>query len=164
MLVLLGDRQPIFGQRFDVALVKLKAHAAMLSRKQARSEHRIATGTLPLLARDVELAQLSAVLDRAFAGRGGDGALVNGEPGIGKTRLAEHVAYRKPRLLADTRLTIGYFVEYVLLHVTLGTSFGTRPSTSRSKSSTISLRRVSHIAAVVTFFPFFNVRTSGSFG
>jgi DNA-binding NarL/FixJ family response regulator len=44
-----------------------------------------------LLAREVELAQLSAALDRTFAGRGGL-VLLTGEPGIGKTRLAEHVA------------------------------------------------------------------------
>ncbi len=46
-------------------------------------------------------------------------------------------------------------------HVTLGTFFGTRPSTSRSKSSTISARRLDHIAAVVTLRPSFIVRISG---
>ena len=48
--------------------------------------------------------------------------------------------------------------------VTFGTSFGMRPTTSRSKSSMISLRRVSHCALVVTLVPFFSTISSGSFG
>ena len=54
------------------------------------------------------------------------------------------------------------FTVLVTVHVTFGTFLGTRPSTSRSKSSTISGRRCfHHIAGVVTFLPFFSVRTSG---
>jgi DNA-binding CsgD family transcriptional regulator len=43
------------------------------------------------VGRKAELAQLSAGLDRAFAGRGGL-FLIKGEPGIGKTSVAERVA------------------------------------------------------------------------
>ena len=51
------------------------------------------------------------------------------------------------------------------VHVTEGTSFGTRPMTSRSKSSTISGRRCfHHISGVVTLSPFFSVSASGRFG
>ena len=42
------------------------------------------------VARDVELGWLRAPLDRAVAGEGGV-ALVEGEAGIGKTRLVEEV-------------------------------------------------------------------------
>src|ERR1019366_2201012 len=57
------------------------------------------------------------------------------------------------------------FTVLVTVHVTLGTLFGTRPNTSRSKSSTISGRRwLVHWAAVVTFLPFLRVRTSGRLG
>ncbi len=53
----------------------------------------------------------------------------------------------------------------VTVHVTFGTFFGMRPMTSRSKSSAISGRRFSHHCfGVVTFLPFFSVRTSGIFG
>ncbi len=46
--------------------------------------------------------------------------------------------------------------------VTLGTLGGMRPTTSRSKSSTISGRRCfHHCSADVTFCPFFNVSASG---
>src|SRR5215471_3605421 len=66
--------------------------------------------------------------------------------------------------------TTGYLPTFVLavsvtVHVTFGRFFGTRPSTSRSKSSTISGRRCSHhTLAEVTFFPFFNVNASGNCG
>ena len=51
---------------------------------------------------------------------------------------------------------------FVTVHVTFGTSFGTRPTTSRSKSSMISGRRFSfQIFVEVTFLPFFSVRTAG---
>ncbi len=57
------------------------------------------------------------------------------------------------------------FAVSVTVHVTLGTFFGTRPITSRSKSSTISGRRCfHHIFALVTFLPFFSVNASGRFG
>jgi hypothetical protein len=50
-------------------------------------------------------------------------------------------------------------------HFTAGTLAGTRPITSRSKSSTISGRRCFHHAsAVVTLRPFFNVSGSGRSG
>src|SRR4249919_3055980 len=50
-------------------------------------------------------------------------------------------------------------------HATVGTVRGTRPSTSRSKSSTISGRRCFHHAsALVTFLPFLSVSGSGSSG
>ena len=50
-------------------------------------------------------------------------------------------------------------------HFTAGTPAGTRPNTSRSKSSTISGRRCFHqTSAVVTLRPFFNVRGLGRSG
>jgi DNA-binding SARP family transcriptional activator len=50
-------------------------------------------GERPLVGRRAELARLEAVLDHAASGRGGV-VLVAGEPGIGKTRLAEEVVAR----------------------------------------------------------------------
>jgi hypothetical protein len=53
----------------------------------------------------------------------------------------------------------------IVAHETRGTSAGIRPTTSRSKSATISGRRWPHHAsAVVTFAPFFSVSGSGSRG
>jgi tetratricopeptide (TPR) repeat protein len=48
---------------------------------------------LPFVGRAAELAELLAALDDAFAGRGAL-LLLRGEPGIGKTRLAEELAAR----------------------------------------------------------------------
>jgi predicted ATPase len=47
--------------------------------------------TTPFVGREAELAGLTADLDAAVAGRGGV-VLLAGEPGIGKTRLAEQLA------------------------------------------------------------------------
>jgi DNA-binding CsgD family transcriptional regulator len=47
--------------------------------------------TTPFVGREVELAALTADLDAALGGRGGV-VLLAGEPGIGKTRLAEQLA------------------------------------------------------------------------
>ena len=56
-------------------------------------------------------------------------------------------------------------VVLVTSQVTLGVSLGVRPYTSRSKSSRISGRRLSHhVCASVTFCPFFNSNGSGRFG
>ena len=53
-------------------------------------------------------------------------------------------------------------VVVLTVQVTLGTFGGMRPSTSRSKSSTISGRRwFHHCSADVTFCPLFNVSASG---
>ena len=62
---------------------------------------------------------------------------------------------------ADARL----HVDEAVVHVTFGVLLGTRPYTSRSKSSTISGRRSFHQSSgVVTFCPFFNVSGSGRSG
>ena len=54
------------------------------------------------------------------------------------------------------------FTVLVTVHVILGAFGGTRPSTSRSKSSTISGRRCfHHISGVVTGRPSFSLRISG---
>jgi len=56
------------------------------------------------------------------------------------------------------------FTVSATVHVTFGTLAGIRPTTSRSKSSMISLRRVSHCALVATLAPLSSVMSSGSFG
>jgi predicted ATPase len=48
---------------------------------------------LPFIARGSAVADLAAALDGARRSRGGL-VLITGEPGIGKTRLAEEVAAR----------------------------------------------------------------------
>ena len=45
----------------------------------------------PFLGREAEMATLSSGLDAAAGGRGGL-ALIGGEPGIGKSRLADELA------------------------------------------------------------------------
>lgn len=47
----------------------------------------------PFVGRETELAQLERILEQVMRGRGGV-VLVGGEPGVGKTRLAEEVAMR----------------------------------------------------------------------
>jgi AAA ATPase domain len=53
-------------------------------------------GGRPFVGRDREVAELAAALEDAVGGRGRL-LLVTGEPGIGKTWLAAHVAERAPR-------------------------------------------------------------------
>src|SRR5690349_20255916 len=48
-------------------------------------------GPAPFVGREQELVALRACLERAAGGRGSV-ALIGGDPGIGKTRLAEEVA------------------------------------------------------------------------
>ncbi len=54
--------------------------------------------------------------------------------------------------------------EAVTVQLTPGAPTGTRPRTSRSKPSTISARRLGHIAGVVTRRPSFMTRGSGQSG
>ncbi|MGH8973907.1 MAG: ATP-binding protein, partial [Acidimicrobiia bacterium] len=54
------------------------------------------TGGTPLVGREAEMARLTDRLRRAASGQGGL-VLMAGEPGIGKTRLAEEVAARAER-------------------------------------------------------------------
>ena len=53
-----------------------------------------------IVGRDGELADLSAALKDALRGRGGMTMLV-GEPGIGKSRIAEELAQRAEKLGAE---------------------------------------------------------------
>ena len=50
-------------------------------------------GQTPFVGREPELGQLERTLEQAVRGRGGV-VLIGGEPGVGKTRLAEEVAQR----------------------------------------------------------------------
>ena len=50
----------------------------------------LTTGTDPFIGREREMAELTAALDDALEGRGGL-AMLTGEPGIGKTRLADEL-------------------------------------------------------------------------
>ena len=50
-------------------------------------------GQTPFVGRESELGQLERTLEQAVRGRGGV-VLIGGEPGVGKTRLAEEVAQR----------------------------------------------------------------------
>ncbi|MGZ6640725.1 MAG: AAA family ATPase [Solirubrobacteraceae bacterium] len=63
------------------------------------SDVRFAGGELPLLGRAEELASLSSALADASAGRGGL-VLLAGEPGIGKTRLAQALGEQAGRARA----------------------------------------------------------------
>jgi len=59
-------------------------------RKPAQEKQETPARPIPLFGRDRELATLDAAMDAAAGGLGSLVALV-GEPGIGKTRLAEEV-------------------------------------------------------------------------
>lgn len=72
------------------------AVAAVPSAEEAKPAP-VPAGGRPLVGRDAEVAQLGAALDAAASGRGRV-VLIAGEPGIGKTRLAEELSS-----LASTR-------------------------------------------------------------
>src|ERR1017187_7611725 len=72
-----------------------------------------------------------------------------------------------PTIFLVTTGTSPFFscVVPVTSQTTLGATLGTRPQTSRSKSSAISGRRLLHqTLADFTFLPFFSTSGSGSFG
>lgn len=58
--------------------------------KESVAPSRVADDRMPFVGRDADLADLIRVLDRAEAGEGRV-ALIGGEPGVGKTRLAEEL-------------------------------------------------------------------------
>src|SRR6266545_779450 len=65
-------------------------HLGAADRVRLRGGRRSAVAT-PFVGREAELAALTADLEATLAGRGGV-VLLAGEPGIGKTRLAEELA------------------------------------------------------------------------
>ena len=70
---------------------KWRLHEVVWSADRARTASPPAFAErTPFVGREQELADLRRLLDQALAGRGGL-ALIGGEPGLGKTRLAEEI-------------------------------------------------------------------------
>ena len=63
----------------------------MTGRRKRRQGAFVASGTAPFVERARELAVLRGLLKKTKAGRG-NLVVITGEPGIGKTRLADHFA------------------------------------------------------------------------
>jgi DNA-binding CsgD family transcriptional regulator len=88
-----------------------------------RAPRQLPHGDSPLYGRDVELALLSGLLDRATAGMGG-ARIVRGDPGIGKSRLLEAVVEQAQARSMNVHRTRGVQSEAHLpfagLHQMLG--------------------------------------------
>jgi len=70
---------------------KWRLHEVLWSEGRARTASPLGPAErTPLAGREEEMADLRRLLDQALGGRGGM-ALIGGEPGLGKTRLAEEV-------------------------------------------------------------------------
>ena len=86
-----GQRYQSFGEvRTDLSQLLQDASGLTPVPQADPTAATAATRRTPLVGRDSELAQARQLLDQAMAGHGGV-LLLGGEPGVGKTRLAEEV-------------------------------------------------------------------------